>query len=98
MANPPDDLPPYAAAMDWVGKITAVALEMTLPGLGGHWLDQRNGTGYWAPLGFVFGFMAGLWHLLALVRVTQRKKVASGGSDRTEIAENDSEESRGDRG
>lgn len=98
MANPPDELPPYAAAMDWVGKITAVALEMTLPGLGGHWLDQRNGTSYWAPLGFVFGFMAGLWHLLALVRVTKRKQVASANTERPENSAKDSEESRGDRG
>ena len=33
-----------ALAMEWVAKITTVGLEMVLPGIGGHYLDERLGT------------------------------------------------------
>ena len=57
-----------ALAMEWVAKITTVGLEMVLPGIGGHYLDERLGTGYWAPIGFVVGLVFGLWHLLQMTK------------------------------
>jgi hypothetical protein len=53
-------------AMEWVSKITTVALEMVLPGLAGTWLDRRWGTNYLAIVGFALGLGLGLWHLLVL--------------------------------
>ena len=42
-----------AQAVEWVSKITTVALEMVLPAIGGRYLDQRLGTQYWALVGLV---------------------------------------------
>jgi uncharacterized protein YqgC (DUF456 family) len=71
-------LDPLGLAMDWVTKITMVALEMVLPALGGYWLDKRNGTSYWAIIGVVVGLVAGMWHLLLMTR-------ASGSGNRPKI-------------
>lgn len=57
-----------ALAMEWVSKITTVALEMVLPAVGGSYLDKRFGTQYWTFLGVVFGFLVGMWHLLQMTK------------------------------
>jgi len=67
---------PLALAMEWVSKITTVALEMVLPAIGGRYLDLRWGTEYWAFVGLVVGFSVGMWHLL---QMTQVKHSVSGG-------------------
>ena len=54
--------------MEWVAKITTVALEMVLPAVGGGYLDQRLGTSYWTIVGLVFGVVFGLWHLLQMTK------------------------------
>ncbi len=59
---------PLAFAFGWVGRMTTVVLEMILPGLGGHWLDARWETHYWALLGFGLGFGVGLFHLLQMLK------------------------------
>jgi hypothetical protein len=59
---------PLAVALDWVGRIVAVGLEMVLPGAAGHWLDRRFGTSYLAILGFALGMTVGIWHLLVMTR------------------------------
>ena len=51
MEDPSDKLSPYAAAMEWVVRITAVGLEMVLPGLAGQWVDQRLGTSSFRAVG-----------------------------------------------
>jgi len=68
MSSPPsqDDLSPVALAMDWAARIMAVSLEMVLPGLAGVWLDRRLGTQFMALVGFAFGMLAGLVHLMAM--------------------------------
>jgi F0F1-type ATP synthase assembly protein I len=63
---------PFALAMEWVAKITTVALEMVLPAAAGGYLDQRLGTSYWALVGVVIGFVVGMWHLLQMTRVKPR--------------------------
>ena len=55
--------------MEWVSKITTVALEMVLPAVGGGYLDQRLGTKYWALIGVIVGFLVGMWHLLQMTKV-----------------------------
>jgi len=77
-----DDRPrpePFAAAMEWVAKITTVGLEMALPAIGGGWLDRRLGTSYWALLGVVVGVAVGLLHLLQMTRQSQEKTRGSKG-------------------
>ena len=68
---------PFAIAMEWVAKITTVALEMALPAIGGGYLDQRLGTNYWALVGIVVGVVGGMSHLLQMtaagVRLDKRK-------------------------
>ena len=57
---------PVGVAFGWAGRIMAVGLTMVLPGIGGRWLDSRLGTGFCEPIGFVFGFVAGLSALVRL--------------------------------
>jgi hypothetical protein len=59
--------------MEWVSRITAVALEMVLPGLGGQWLDRRWGTSFLGLLGFALGMTVGIWHLLQMTRALNNK-------------------------
>ena len=68
MNSDPQDPSPYALAMEWVAKITTVALEMFLPAVGGGYLDRRWGTSYWALLGLILGVVVGIWHLLQMTR------------------------------
>lgn len=66
MAAPPDERHPLAVAMEWVARITTVALEMVLPGLAGDWLDDLLGTSFLVFIGFGLGLTAGIVHLLAM--------------------------------
>ena len=62
---------PVAAAIQWVSRITTVALMMVLPGIGGHWLDQRWGTSPWL---LIVGAGLGLAvMLMELIRLSQPK-------------------------
>jgi F0F1-type ATP synthase assembly protein I len=68
-------------AMRWVHQITSIALEMALPALLGHWLDQRWGTEPWlVAVGAVLGFAVAMVHLLALAKQGGRRD--AGGSRR----------------
>jgi hypothetical protein len=57
-----------ALAMEWVAKITTVALEMFLPAVGGVYLDRYLGTNYWAMVGLLVGVPFGIWHLIQMTR------------------------------
>jgi len=57
-----------AEGMNWVSRITTVALEMILPGLAGLWLDNRVGTKFLALLGFALGVPLGIRHLIAMTK------------------------------
>ena len=54
-------------AFEWVARITAVGLVMILPGIAGHWLDERLETKFLSLVGFGVGFCAGFVALLAMV-------------------------------
>jgi uncharacterized protein YqgC (DUF456 family) len=60
--------------MEWVAKITTVALEMVIPAVGGGYLDQRLGTNYWALIGVVLGVVVGMWHLLQMTKAAGGKR------------------------
>ena len=60
-----------ALANVWLSRITTVVLEMLLPGLAGHWLDQRWGTNFLILVGLVFGLTLGIWHLLVMTGAVQ---------------------------
>ena len=83
MAAPKDSRSPLAVALEWVSRITAVALAMVLPGLAGYWLDMKFGTRFLTPCGFVFGIVAGIWSLLLLTGAV------SGKSSRTKASRPD---------
>ncbi|WP_166828046.1 AtpZ/AtpI family protein [Thalassoroseus pseudoceratinae] len=57
---------PLAAGMAWVARITTVVAEMVIPGLFGRWLDSTWGTQYCVVIGFIFGLVIGIWHLLRM--------------------------------
>ena len=76
MNLPPETHSPLVEAMRWVSRITVVALEMVLPGLGGQWLDRQLGTEFLVLIGFAFGLTGGMWHLLVMTGA-----VRTGGGD-----------------
>ncbi len=55
-------------AMNWVSRITTVALEMVLPGLAGLWLDNQLETRFLTLLGFALGVPLGMGHLVAMTK------------------------------
>ena len=59
-------------AVEWVARITSVALMMVLPGIAGWWLDEKLGTGVLALLGFGLGFVLGFTTLLAMVSAKKK--------------------------
>lgn len=87
MKRPPssDPFSPMGIAMEWAARIMAVALEMVLPGLAGMWLDRRLGTRFLVLLGFAFGLVAGMWHLIRATRDIKggrQRRSSEGGSKR----------------
>ncbi len=75
MSPPRNEYSAVAVAMDWATRITAVSLEMILPGIAGRWLDEWRGTKYWTLLGFGFGMVAGIWHLLVMTRALSAQQL-----------------------
>ena len=73
MTKPPA-VHPVAAAMQWVGRIMAAGLMMVLPGLGGHWLDQQLGSGFFALAGFALGLVGGMTYLIAITKKPSRTR------------------------
>lgn len=69
---------PFAAATEWVAKITTVGLEMVLPAVGGRFLDRRWGTNYWVLVGLVLGVTVGIWHLIRMTQPKSRKRSSKG--------------------
>jgi hypothetical protein len=59
--------------MEWVAKITTVALEMSLPAVVGHYVDRNWGTNYLALVGLGLGMTVGMWHLLQMTQPKQRR-------------------------
>ena len=64
-----DDRSAIAQAWAWSSQITAVALQMVLPGLVGLWIDRCLGTVMlFLVLGVIFGVVSGILHLLRLAK------------------------------
>ena len=71
--------------MHWISRLTTVTMEIVLPGLLGHWLDRRWGTGFLARVGFGLGLVCGMQHLLRMTRMADGKHMT--GSSVTESDE-----------
>ena len=82
-------------AIEWVARVTAVALLMVLPGVAGQWLDGRFGTEFLTLVGFGFGFCAGFVALLAMVNT---KKASGLSSEVTSISTRRHEQTDGESG
>lgn len=63
-----------AKGVQWVSKITTVALEMVVPVIIGSWLDRKLGTQFLTILGIALGVPLGLWHL---IKMTKRSEGAN---------------------
>lgn len=74
MVDSPPGRPPLAIAVEWVAKITTVALEMVIPGVIGQWLDNRWGTQFLGFVGFALGLVVGMWHLLVLAGAVGKRR------------------------
>ena len=58
-----------ADAMKWVSVISSVVGVMTVPALGGLWVDNLLGTGFlFTILGAILGFAGGMYSLLNMVK------------------------------
>jgi hypothetical protein len=66
---PPDDRSPIALAYAWATRIMVVALTMVLPGLAGHWLDEKLGTVVlFLLIGLGLGCAAATVQLMQIIR------------------------------
>ncbi|HUT09954.1 MAG TPA: AtpZ/AtpI family protein [Thermoguttaceae bacterium] len=70
MNDSSDDRSPLATAMAWSSRVTAISLEMALPGLIGYWVGRKLGAEIaFVVLGVLIGLVGGMWHLIRLTRV-----------------------------
>jgi hypothetical protein len=67
---------PMAIAMQWVARVLAATLMMSVPGFAGQWLDRRWGTGFLGLAGFVFGLIGGVAYLIAVTRAAEAARLA----------------------
>ena len=65
-------------AMEWVSRITAIALVIVGCIWLGKYLDGRLGTSFWGIVGLFVGPLVGFWQLLILTGVVSRKNRKSG--------------------
>jgi len=73
-----------AQAMAWSSRITTIALEMVLPAVFGHWLDEWLGTWVvFVALGAIVGMTLGLMHLIQMTAPTNHDAESSDKSDST---------------
>jgi len=73
--------------MEWAARVTAISLEMVLPGLLGFWLDRTLGTVMvFLVLGVILGMTVGMMHLvrLAAPRAKDQAKRSASDRDRTD--------------
>lgn len=74
VTQPSDDRSALARAYAWASRIMVVSLEMVLPGLAGHWIDQQLGTvALFLLLGLIVGGVAASVHLLHMLRSNGQK-------------------------
>jgi F0F1-type ATP synthase assembly protein I len=63
-----------AKAAQWSSRIMVTSFEMVLPGVVGHWIDQRLGTVVLFMLvGLVVGCTGGVWHLIRMTSADTRR-------------------------
>jgi F0F1-type ATP synthase assembly protein I len=75
VTTPSDDRSPAAKAYQWATRIMVVSLEMVLPGLVGHWIDQLLGTRVlFMLLGFALGCTAAMAHLIQMTRSENKNR------------------------
>lgn len=67
VTNPPDDRSPMARAFAWSSWVTAISLEMVVPGMIGFWVDLQLGTVMlFLVLGVILGMSVGVFQLVRL--------------------------------
>lgn len=66
---------PMAIAMQWVARVLAATLMMSVPGFAGQWLDRRWGAGFLGLAGFVFGLIGGVAYLIAVTRAADAARL-----------------------
>lgn len=66
-SRPPSD--PIGLAFEWVARITAVALAMVLPGIGGQWAADRFGLPVLTLVGWAIGLIGGFAFLMIMTGV-----------------------------
>jgi hypothetical protein len=60
-------------AFTWAARIMALGLVMFLPGVAGTWLDDRFGTRFIGPTGFIVGVSLAMVRLVHLARKPERR-------------------------
>lgn len=69
MPESPDDRAALARAMSLASSVTTIALEMVVPAVVGHWIDQRLGVSpLFVAIGAALGMFVGIRSLLVLTR------------------------------
>lgn len=94
MNHSPDERPPLVVAAEWTSRVTAISLEMALPGLLGFWIDRQLGTVMvFLVVGVILGVTTGMIHLVRLASSTNSAKREDRKSSENNPPENKSESS-----
>lgn len=67
------------AGFDWASRVLTVVVVMVGPGLAGDWLDQKWGTAFMGPLGFIVGVPLGIYYLVQVTKPRPVKPPADAG-------------------
>ena len=68
---------PTPREMGYYFALAQVGMEMAFPALVGYWIDEWLETGPWVTsFAAVFGFVAGLVHLIVILRQKERDESA----------------------
>jgi hypothetical protein len=71
----PDERSPVALAYQWATRIMVVAMMMVLPGLAGHWVDEKLGTVVlFLLVGLGLGCTAAALQLMHIIRSENHPK------------------------
>ena len=74
-----------AQAMAWSSRITTISLEMVLPAVFGHWLDEWLGSWFvFITLGAIAGMTLGIMHLVRMTEPVAQDVADAESSDKSD--------------
>ncbi len=82
MTDSPDDRSPYALALAWTSRITAISVQMVAPGIVGYLVDRKLETkALFTLIGFAIGMALGMWQLVRVAQSSNQNNQEQNGGE-----------------